>query len=69
MNGADDLIMTEMMPQGIALADVDPSVGLGFAYVLGGPYGFRAHAAHGPEGFEFALSTEVLFDRESRRRR
>ncbi|MEZ5066065.1 MAG: BamA/TamA family outer membrane protein [bacterium] len=53
----------------LRLADVDPSVGLGFAYVLGGPYGFRAHAAHGPEGFEFALSSEVLFDRESRRRR
>lgn len=52
----------------LRLADVDPSVGLGLAFVVG-THGFRAHLARGSEGLEFAIGTETVFDSKSRRLR
>lgn len=52
----------------LQLADVDPSVGLGLAYVVG-DNAIVAHAARGGEGFEFYVGTETVFESRSRRLR
>lgn len=50
----------------LRLADIEPSVGLGVAYVIG-DNGFTAHVARGEEGFQFFLGTETVFQSRSRR--
>ena len=52
--------------EALRLADLDPSIGLRLAYVLG-DNALVAHVAHGPEGFEFYVGTDTVFESRSRR--